>query len=173
MKRAIVFLLVLVVFYALWKVFSSNVYDIGWLAPAYSKLNLFLATANAKLSVGLLNLFGFSEVFQQDRWVMMDPTNGIVITNPCLGMGLYWMFIAFVLSFPTNYKSKLWFLPLGLLLIFSVHVIRIAFLGVVYLYYADVFVFTHLYISRIFLFGSTILICFLWVALGTRKRKRT
>ena len=169
MKRVVGFILLLIIFYALWKVFSANVYNIEWLAPLYSNLNLFLATSNTKLSAGLLNAVGFEEVFQQGRWVMMDPTNGVVVTNPCLGIGLYWMFIAFVISFPTTYKAKLWFVPLGLLLIFGVHVFRIAFLGIIYIYYSNVFVVTHLYISRGFLFGMTILFCFLWVTIITRK----
>ncbi len=170
MKRAVVFVFVLVIFYALWKLFSASVADIAWLAPGYTKLQLFLATSIAKFTVGLLQVFGFNEVFQQGRWIMMDPSNGVVITNPCLGIGLYWMFTAFIISYPGKLISKVWFLPLGLFLIFMVHVIRSAFLGFVYIYYPDIFVFSHLYISRGFLFAMTLLFCFVWVQYISRKK---
>ena len=57
MKRAVVFVFVLVIFYALWKLFSASVADIAWLAPGYTKLQLFLATSIAKFTVGLLQAF--------------------------------------------------------------------------------------------------------------------
>jgi len=49
----------------------------------------------------------------------------VFIWHPCNGLVLYALFSGFIVAFPGPARRKLWFVPLGLLLIYSLNVLRV------------------------------------------------
>ncbi len=79
-------------------------------------------------SASIIRAMG-EQVFTTEIWFRVVGRGGFVMAYDCLGYGVMSFFTAFVIAFPKPIKSKLWFLPAGLLLIQTLNVIRFVFLG--------------------------------------------
>src|SRR5580692_9379809 len=84
-----------------------------------------LIIANAAF---ILKLLGFS-VYQsiEDRNLQLigiDGSHPIWIGSPCNALTLFMFFALFVIAFPGSIKKKLWFIPLGIVIIHFANVLR-------------------------------------------------
>ncbi len=79
-----------------------------------------------------LDMFGFStftfmhngkEVIQ-----INDALQGVRLDLGCLGRNIMGAFVGFIIAFPGQLKSKLWFIPLGLVAVNVLNVLRISLL---------------------------------------------
>ena len=76
------------------------------------------------VSATLLKFFGY-EVFTSDTTLHALNAGGINVVYSCLGFGVMSFFVAFVIAWPEKtVKSKLVFIPAGLLLIQALNVAR-------------------------------------------------
>jgi len=62
--------------------------------------------------------------FTTDYWLRVSGYGGVIIIYSCLGYGVMSFFTAFVVAWPKSLKSKLWFLPAGLLIIQLLNITR-------------------------------------------------
>jgi exosortase/archaeosortase family protein len=62
--------------------------------------------------------------------IKITGNRGIRITNECLGINLFVVFTILPLVYPASAKSKLIFIPFGLMLIHSLNIIRIVVLNI-------------------------------------------
>jgi len=83
----------------------------------------------------------------------------ILVGDECNGFKLFSIFSIFILAFPGSIKKKMWFIPMGLLLIHLANVIRIMALVLINTYYPKYLDFNHLYTFTIFVYS---IIFFLW-----------
>jgi len=89
----------------------------------------WLRTLLLKSSAGLLNLMGFTAI--TDEFNLLVAGHGILrIVYSCLGLGVISFFAAFVIAFPAKTKSKLWFLPAGIVGIEALNVLRFVLLAI-------------------------------------------
>ena len=93
--------------------------------------------------------------------LLLDAGNyrGIWVGDECNGFKLFSIFIIFILAFPGPIKKKLWFIPLGLLMIHLANIIRVIALILINNYYPQYLDFNHLYTFTIFVYS---IIFFLW-----------
>jgi exosortase/archaeosortase family protein len=76
------------------------------------------------VSASVIRLFGY-EVFTSDTTLHAFDAGGITVVYSCLGFGVMSFFVAFVLAWPKKtIKSKLWFIPVGLILIQVLNIAR-------------------------------------------------
>ena len=75
----------------------------------------------------ILNLLGYS-TFTTEYWLRVAGRGGVVVVYSCLGFGVMSFFTAFVIAWPAKLKSKLWFLPLGLVIIQLLNLCRFVLL---------------------------------------------
>lgn len=76
------------------------------------------------ISAWVLRIFGY-QVFTSDTTLHAFNAGGINVVYSCLGFGVMSFFVAFVLAWPEkSIKSKLWFIPAGLLFIQSLNIAR-------------------------------------------------
>lgn len=68
---------------------------------------------------------------QQIRTIGIDGTTGVWIGDPCNGIALFALFLIFMLSYPGPIRKKLWYIPMGLILIHLVNVLRITALTII------------------------------------------
>lgn len=81
---------------------------------------------------------------------------------------LHWVFL--MVLFPGNWKHKLWYIPLGLVVIHIVNLIRITGLSIAMSYYPTKFEFFHNYIFKTLFYA---VIFAMWVIWNEKIRKKT
>lgn len=67
--------------------------------------------------------------FTTNYWLRVSGHGGIIVVYSCLGFGVMSFFTAFVLAWPKPIKNKLWFLPIGLIVIQSLNIMRFILLS--------------------------------------------
>ena len=89
------------------------------------------------------------------------PDNGyITINGSCSGLKQFYQWIFLMILFPGPWKKKLWFIPLGLLVIHLVNIMRIIILSVILMNWPDQWHFSHDWILRPFFY---VVIFVMWV----------
>jgi exosortase family protein XrtF len=86
----------------------------------------------------------------------IDGSNGVWIGGACNGITLMFLFAIFVIAYPGNIKNKLWYIPLGIIIVHSINIFRIIALALIankypnYLYFNHTYTFTFLAYSAVF-----------------------
>lgn len=115
-----------------------------------------------------LNLFGINtliEIESDHVLLFMDGGNyrGIWVGDECNGFKLFSIFTIFIVAFPGNWKTKLWFIPLGLLIVHIANILRVAALVMINNHYPEYLDFNHLYTFTIFVY-TIIFLLWYWFA---------
>ena len=84
----------------------------------------------------------------------------ITINGSCSGLKQFYQWIFLMILFPGPWKKKLWFIPLGLLVIHLVNIMRIIILSVILMNWPDQWHFSHDWILRPFFY---VVIFVMWV----------
>jgi exosortase family protein XrtF len=93
----------------------------------------------------------------------IDGSNGVWIGGPCNGITLMFLFAIFIIAYPGNLKSKLWYLPLGILLVFCLNLLRIMSLSLISLYNPAYLNFNHTYTFTFLAYSFVFGLWMLWV----------
>ena len=115
------FTLLAVGLYLLWVVGYEH-----YLAPD-GRLDDALTQNLAQVSAGLLRGLGFAVTASPTPVPILSlgPQPLLSVWHPCNGLVLYALFGGFVLAFPGPARTKLWFIPLGIFLIYSLNILRV------------------------------------------------
>lgn len=85
------------------------------------------------------------------------------IIEGCNATSVGVLFVAFLVAFKAQLKSYIWFVPLGLSLLFLANIMRIYLLCMVVLYYNDFVTVTHDIIFPGIIYGMVFLLWVFWV----------
>lgn len=85
------------------------------------------------------------------------------VGHSCNGLILYAIFLGFIFIFPTSWKSKLGISLVGVAVIFSMNVVRIISLCLIYLYHPSFFEISHHFIFTAILYGIIFLLWMFWI----------
>jgi len=134
----------------------------------------------------LLNFMGFQQlelflahqVFLPAAWVVENilqypiktvgnalffENNGYVeVVGSCSGLKQFYQWTILILLFPGPWKKKLWFIPMGLLVIHIVNILRIVILSVVTVHWPDQWDFIHLWVLRPFFYVVIFALWMIW-----------
>lgn len=115
----------------------------------------------------ILKLAGFS-VYQslEDsnmQLIGIDGAHPIWIGSPCNALTLFMFFSLFVMAFPGSIKKKLWFIPLGVIIIHIANVLRVVALITINFYAPQYIEFNHTYTFTILVYGIIFLLWMWWV----------
>lgn len=132
----------------------------GVLAPD-GRLDAWLSANIAAASAGLLRGLGFAaSVGTPATLLLMDERPAVIVGAPCDGLVLYALFTGFIIAFPAPLRPKLWFIPLGVALLYLLNIVRVAALALNHHYAHQSVDFNHHYT---FSFVVYICICLLWM----------
>jgi exosortase family protein XrtF len=94
---------------------------------ADGRLDTALTCNLAQVSAAGLRLLGYDTVVSGGARPLISLAQRpvVFIWHPCNGLVLYALFSGFILAFAGPWRHKLWFIPLGLALIYSLNVGRI------------------------------------------------
>ncbi len=84
----------------------------------------------------------------------------IDIIQSCSGLKQFYQIFFLLLFFPGKWKPKLWFIPLGMIVLYIVNVLRIIILSYVLKYFPEYWHFSHDWILRPFFY---VVIFYLWM----------
>ncbi len=93
----------------------------------------------------------------------IDGSNGVWIGGPCNGITLMFLFAIFVIAYPGNIKNKLWYVPLGILIVHSINIIRIIALALISYYNYEYLDFNHTYTFTFLAYSAVFGLWMLWV----------
>lgn len=134
-----------------------------WLAQD-GRLDAALCRQLTQAGVALLQLMGFAATVSPTNpfLVMMSGQSSVVVGAPCDGLVLYALFGGFVLAFPGPWQRKLWFIPLGIALIWVLNVLRIAALALNHYYAHQSVDFNHHYTFTFVVYACIFGLWMLW-----------
>lgn len=116
-------------------------------------------------TVAVLKALGFEATVSSARWNMIllrnQPT--VFVAAYCDGMVLYALFSGFVLAFPTSSRHKLWFIPMGVALIYGINVLRLVAMSINHHYSYKTLDFNHHYTFAFIVYGFIGLLWLWWV----------
>lgn len=135
-----------------------------WLAVD-GRLDAVLCHHIAAASMGFLRTVGFEAALASPglNLVLMSGEPSVIVGPPCDGLVLYALFGGFVLAFPGPWSRKAWFIPCGVLLIWSLNVLRVAALAVNYHYSHETVAFNHHFTFTFVVYGVIFGLWILWV----------
>jgi len=119
-------------------------------------------------SGGLLNLFGqelIPEPVNADNLRTIGVQGGhlLWIGDPCNGVGLFAVYLIFLVAYPGPWKHKIWFGPLGLVTIHLINALRVAALCLIVKYDYELLNFNHDYTFYVVVYGWVFLLWAIWV----------
>lgn len=105
-------------------------------------ITAFLRDWQTGVSSKLLSLFGFNTYVYGNN-LYIDGENCILVANQCNGLDFGGVFLCFIFAYPAPIKQKLYFIPLGLAVVFGLNIIRISGLALNFHYSKGSFEFNH------------------------------
>ncbi len=160
-RPALRFLLAFAGLYLLW------VLGYDGLAGPDGRLDHFLSANLAATSGAVLRLTGFAAgtAPANPLLVVLNGRPSVAVGNPCNGLLLYALFAGFVVAFPGPGRHKLWFVPLGIFVIYALNVGRVALLALNHVYWHPTVDFNHHYTFTCIVYGA---IAALWAGWARR-----
>ena len=118
-------------------------------------------------SAFLLGAFGFTtyRAVEDDgvQLLGIDGAHPVWIGGSCNALTLFAFFTLFIIAFPSPLKNKLWFIPLGILIIHTANLLRVMGLTLINYYNPDYLEFNHTYTFTIFVYGIIFSLWMWWV----------
>ena len=152
------FILVAIAMYLAWFLLYEQ-----WLTVD-GRLDAPLCAHITTSSVGLLRALGFAASVSptNDDLVVMNGNPAVVVGKACDGLVLYALFSGFVLAFPGPWRRKLWFIPLGIALIWCLNIVRVAALALNFHYARASVDFNHHYTYTFVVYACIFGLWMLW-----------
>ena len=117
-----------------------------------------------ELILSFLNYKTFSSREINDFQVFgIDGSNGVWIGGPCNGVTLMFLFAIFIIAYPGNFKHKLWYLPIGIILVYSLNLFRIVSLSLIAYYKPSYLEINHTYTFTFIAYSFVFSLWMLWV----------
>ena len=117
----------------------------------------------------VLEFLGFTTyLFDHDfngffDFVQIVGSPGVTIGSGCDGLVIMALFVIFITLFKGPLYHKLWYLPMGVLLIHALNVLRVAILSIIVLYHPEWLDFNHDYTFVLITYGFVFLLWVVWV----------
>ena len=134
-----------------------------WLAQD-GRLDTVLCDNISRTSAALLRAFGFAASLDNvnPNVLLMNGRAAVVVGSPCNGLVLYALFAGFVLAFPGPWLRKLWFIPLGIAIIWGLNVLRVGALALNQYYAHQSIDFNHHYTFTFVVYSCIFGLWMLW-----------
>ena len=142
--------------YLLWFIiYEEWLYKVGW-------LDNFIIDNLVSLTYFFLNLFVY-DLFTYEHVIGIDGSHGVYIGIPCNGIALMALFAGFIVIFKGSWKNKVWFIPLGILIIHTLNIARVMALTILAKYNPSLIEFNHKYTFTIILYFLVFIGWMFWV----------
>lgn len=121
----------------------------------------FMANHVARVTAGVLNFFGFDIQLFPNNVLKQENGFGIRIVWSCTGLKQAYIFFCIIAFYRGPFRKKLWFIPLGLVVVYLFNLFRIAAITALVQQHSDWFTFLHEYFFK-YLFYAVIFALWVW-----------
>jgi exosortase/archaeosortase family protein len=143
-------------------IFWFLLYEV-WLHPT-EKLDIWVIRSTLNLALKIIKVLGYATFSGKDRLLGIDGTNGLWMGDNCDCIELCALFAGFIIAFPSCWRKKLWFIPLGILSIYLLNVLRVVLLALVQKYFSNKWLeFNHTYTFTIVIYLFIFLLWYYWI----------
>ncbi|MCW3076602.1 MAG: hypothetical protein JWO32_1211 [Bacteroidetes bacterium] len=101
----------------------------------------------------------------------IDGSNGVWVGSNCNAITLFTLFSVFIIAYPGHQKSKLWFIPLGIVFIHVLNLLRVVALALIAFYYPSYLNFNHTYTFTFIVYAFIFLLWMFWINKYSNKTK--
>lgn len=106
----------------------------------------------------------FKTISDTDYQVIgIDGSDGVWIGSSCNAITLFFLFAVFIAAYPGHQKSKLWYIPVGILLIHVLNIVRVVVLAMIAFYNPLYLDFNHTYTFTFIIYGFIFILWMTWV----------
>jgi exosortase/archaeosortase family protein len=156
-KFIIIFLLKTIALYLIWFL----AYDL-WLKKVGVIDNLIIDNL-VYLSVNFLEVFNYILYVDYHKVGIHGAYSSVIVGSGCNALELFALFSGFILIFEGSWKHKIWFIPLGILIIHLLNVVRILALIFSGTVSKSLLEFNHKYTFTIIMYIITFIGWMIWV----------
>jgi len=133
----------------------------GIIAPD-GRVNEFLTNSVISGTLVGLKILGH-ESERQEHFVLIDDEPMVLVADACNGLELFVLYAGFIICFPGRIKYKLFFIPIGIILIYFVNVLREIILALNYKFLRDTFEFNHKYTYVLIVYVFVFILWRIWI----------
>jgi exosortase family protein XrtF len=151
------FLLAIFGFYIAWFLFYT------FLLKPSGKVDLFIIDVTIRMSTAILETFGYRVFTGEERLIGIDGTGGLWIGDNCDGLFLFAVFTGFIVAYPGSWKHKLWYIPVGIVILQLLNVCRVVGLAILDTKSRAWTEFNHTYTFNLLIYGCIFLMWMHWV----------
>ena len=155
-KQIVRFLLIAFSLYITWYLF----HDI--LISPNNYIDSWLSGTETWLTAGTLNIIGYDAAFQTNV-VYINGYPVVLVSNVCNGMVLFALFSGFIIAYPGPWKAKLFYIPVGIFLIYVLNVLRIMALALNSWHSRDTLEFNHKYTFAFVVYACIFAFWMFWI----------
>ena len=155
----------------IWFSFYHFIYEFDKLLSSNSQqvdVKKSISILLAEQSNYFLSILGYQpqiEIYSDMVVTLIQDTkynHGVWIGEPCNGLKLFGVFSIFIIAFPGDFKTKLWYIPLGVIILHFINVIRIAILTIIQAYNPLFLNFNHNVTFQVIIYSFIFLLWYLW-----------
>ena len=167
------FSVLLLGFHFLWRYWEQTYHfrfftDENIFRPVYDILTFWVFNVS---DVVLSVIIGREHYYSNHLTWYFENGGYIAIIDGCSGLKASFQFIVIILFFQGPWKHKIWYIPLGLFILFLSNIVRIVGLSLVVFHYNSYFAFAHDYLFRPFFYGMIFLLWIVWVERFKNRKK--
>ena len=150
--------------YSIWIVFYEVFRYTPFIDFYYNKITYFLTNSWLYSTKAFLTVLGYHvDIYVDRKIIQLQGTQGVLLERGCLGRNMMGLFAGFILVYPGNIKSKLWYIPLGLIVIYILNMLRISGLSLVQLYYPEYMDVSHHTIFKYTVYTAIFIMWAIWI----------
>ena len=162
-KFIIFFLLKAVALYAIWYVtYDLWLKKVGYLDHLIVD-NIVFFTAN------ILAAFNYMIYVDGQTVGIYGAAANVFVGTGCNGLEMITLFSGFVLIFEGSWKHKIWFIPLGIIILYFLNIMRVLALIFIGKYSLSSLEFNHHYTFTFIMYGITFIGWLIWVKYFSNK----
>jgi exosortase family protein XrtF len=95
--------------------------------------------------------------------ITCNGSKALRVGAECNALVLFVLFAGFILAYPGNWKTKAWYIPIGIVCIYILNIFRIIILTVNFKYFRSSFSFNHHVTFTYLIYGFIFLLWMIWV----------
>jgi len=157
----LIFVVITLGFHKLWWAFSAHIYSIPFFTEIADWLAATIYVASAWIDV---HIFGMNVTLYEVNGIRFNDNNTAIFVNEsCSGFKQMWQVVVLFLFFPGPWKTKLWYIPMGMLSMYLFNIIRIVGLSFTMLNWPEHWDFIHMWIFRPVYYLIIFILWVIWV----------
>lgn len=138
----------------------------AWL-DAYNAMSLDVIGFILSCCAVILEFFQFEiEIESATRILRLKDTIGVTVGEPCIGYEVTALFAALIISFKGSPLRKLWFIPLGITIIYVLNLLRICALALLVTINQQIWELNHKLVFTVIVYSAIFLLWKLWLKLN-------